>query len=315
MGQTFSLWNRWASGSLAVDSDGSGIYCVVLVIAAVSHRVLQVAAFRRVLKVFVSIFCNWFEIEEDHVWIKFDEVRAHVDLMHAVELGSVGVMGPAVNGGAPTPRPPGLTSREEDRRRMKDPLEEREGKKKEKLEELEIEELEENCREWRQKQLRKITDRVFDHFKDDYGKDHLAFEDLYIAVLFVYNDINKHLPGPHIDPPPKASVKAMMEYGKAIKESAIKNFLDTYDTNLDGQLDGEEFADFIQKLTGDTLCVVSRNLIIAMVVAPMVALMTKRATEGVPGVGKVVQRLPNSVYASIVALGVMLIQRSSEECD
>ncbi|XP_058103839.1 uncharacterized protein LOC131247903 [Magnolia sinica] len=154
--------------------------------------------------------------------------------------------------------------------------------------------------QWRQRQLRKITDKVFDHFKDDYGKDHLAFEDLYIAVLFVYNDINKHLPGPHIDPPSKASVKAMME---------------TYDVNLDGQLNREEFAGFIQKLTADTLSVVSRNLIIAMVVAPMVALMTKRATEGVPGIGKYVQRVPNSIYASIVALGVVLVQKSGEECE
>ncbi|XP_077234811.1 calcium-binding EF hand family protein isoform X2 [Tasmannia lanceolata] len=155
-------------------------------------------------------------------------------------------------------------------------------------------------KQWREKQLRKITDRVFDHLKDDSGKDHLVFEDLYIAVLFVYNDINKHLPGPHIDPPSKISVKAMME---------------TYDSDLNGQLNREEFAEFIQKLTGDTLCVVSRNLIIAMIVAPAVAVLTKRATEGVPGVGKVVQRIPNSIFASLVALGVMLLQNSGEELE
>ncbi|RWR87267.1 EF-hand domain-containing protein [Cinnamomum micranthum f. kanehirae] len=154
--------------------------------------------------------------------------------------------------------------------------------------------------EWRHKQLRKITDRVFDHFKDDYGKDHLAFEDLYIAVLFVYNDINKHLPGPHIDPPSKASVKTLME---------------TYDTNQDKQLNREEFAEFIQQLTAETLTVVSRNMIVAVVVAPMVALMTKRATEGMPGVGKVVQRIPNSIYATIITLGVVLLQNSGEEVE
>lgn len=153
-------------------------------------------------------------------------------------------------------------------------------------------------KQWRQRQLRKITDRVFDHFKDDYGKDHLAFEDLYIAVLFVYNDINKHLPGPHIDPPSKASVKALME---------------AYDVNLDGQLNREEFYEFIQKMTAETLSVVSRNMIIAVIMAPVIALLTKRATEGVPHVGKVVQRIPNSVYASIVTLGVVLLQKSGEE--
>lgn len=85
-----------------------------------------------------------------------------------------------------------------------------------------------------------------------------------------------------------------------------------YDINLDGLLDREEFAEFIRELTADTITAVSRNLIIALVVTPTVALMTKRATEGVPGVGKAVQRLPNSVYALIVALGVVLAQKSGE---
>lgn len=82
--------------------------------------------------------------------------------------------------------------------------------------------------------------------------------------------------------------------------------------NLDMQLDREEFAEFIRKLTSDTVTAISRNLIIALVVAPTVALLTKRATEGVPGVGKVVHKVPNSVYASIVTLGVVMLQRSGE---
>ncbi|XLS77724.1 hypothetical protein HN51_061949 [Arachis hypogaea] len=39
----------------------------------------------------------------------------------------------------------------------------------------------------------------------------LKFEDLYIVVLIVYNDINKHLPGPHFDLPPKDKVREMMK--------------------------------------------------------------------------------------------------------
>jgi len=89
-------------------------------------------------------------------------------------------------------------------------------------------------------------------------------------------------------------------------------YLQEYDLNLDGLLDREEFAEFIKKLTADTVTAVSRNLIIALIVAPTVALLTKRATEGVPGVGKVVHKVPNSVYASIVTLGVVLIQKSGE---
>ncbi|XP_074559589.1 uncharacterized protein LOC141815540 [Curcuma longa] len=156
-------------------------------------------------------------------------------------------------------------------------------------------------RQWKEKQIRKITDRVFDHIKDDAAsRDALTFEEVYISVLCVFNDINKHLPGPHHDPPSKEKLRSLMK---------------EYDVNLDGLLDREEFTKFIRKLTNDTLSTVSLNLIIALVLAPAVALLTKRATEGVPGVGKVVQRLPSSVYASIITLGVIVIQKSSEGCE
>ncbi|KAL6323017.1 hypothetical protein AAG906_023635 [Vitis piasezkii] len=153
-------------------------------------------------------------------------------------------------------------------------------------------------KEWRQRQIRKITDKVFDHIKNDDGRANLTFEDLYIAVLLVYNDMNKKLPGPHFDPPSKELVR------EKIQEC---------DINLDGEIDREEFGAFIQKLTVDAFITVSQGLLITLVVAPTVAVATKRATEGVPGVGKVVQRLPNSVYASLITLAIVLFQRSSYE--
>lgn len=82
--------------------------------------------------------------------------------------------------------------------------------------------------------------------------------------------------------------------------------------NLDGQINHDEFVKFIQKLTTDTLAVVSQGLLVALVVAPTVAMATKKATEGVPGVGKVVQKLPNSIYASLVTLAIVWLQASRE---
>ncbi|KAJ7961660.1 Calcium-binding EF-hand [Quillaja saponaria] len=155
-------------------------------------------------------------------------------------------------------------------------------------------------KQWRQRQIRKITDKVFDRVKNQAGTANLTFEDLYIAVLLVYNDLNKRLPGPHFDPPSKEQVRA------SIKDC---------DINLDGEINSEEFVRFIQKLTADTFIVVSQGLIITLVVAPSVAMATKRATEGVPGVGKVVQKLPNSVYASLVTLAVVLFQKGLQEYD
>ncbi|KAF3447567.1 hypothetical protein FNV43_RR12754 [Rhamnella rubrinervis] len=155
-------------------------------------------------------------------------------------------------------------------------------------------------KQWRQKQIRIITDKVFDRVKNQSGKASLAFEDLYIAVLLVYNDINKRLPGPHFDPPTKEDVIAMVQ---------------DCDINLDGEIDREEFVKFIMQLTADAFVVVSQGLILTLVVAPTVAMATKKATEGVPGVGKIVQRLPNSIYASLVTLAVVLFQKSSRELE
>ncbi|CAN6697663.1 unnamed protein product [Malus baccata var. baccata] len=100
-------------------------------------------------------------------------------------------------------------------------------------------------KQWRRKQIRRITDEVFDlYFKSETGSVNLNFDDLYIGVLLVFNELNKRLPGPHIDPPSKDIVLDMM------KEN---------DLNLDGEIDREEFANFIKQLTADTFIIVSQG--------------------------------------------------------
>lgn len=41
-------------------------------------------------------------------------------------------------------------------------------------------------KQWREKQIRKISDKVFDYFQSDLGKANMTFEELYIAVLLVF---------------------------------------------------------------------------------------------------------------------------------
>ncbi|KAH1241707.1 hypothetical protein GmHk_07G019224 [Glycine max] len=125
-------------------------------------------------------------------------------------------------------------------------------------------------KEWRQRQIRKITDRVFDKVKNQMETDKLNFEDLYIAVLL------------------------------------------SCDINLDGDIDRDEFYDFIMIMTADTFTFVSQKLIVTFVVAPTVAVATKKATEGVPGVGKLVQKIPNSVYASLVTIAAVWFQKKAQ---
>lgn len=81
--------------------------------------------------------------------------------------------------------------------------------------------------------------------------------------------------------------------------------------NLDGMIDREEFAELVKKVTKETAKSVGQNLLVGLVLVPTIALIAKRATEGVPVVGKVTQNLPNFVYASIVALGVVIVQQGS----
>uniref|UniRef100_A0A0V0GML8 Putative ovule protein n=1 Tax=Solanum chacoense TaxID=4108 RepID=A0A0V0GML8_SOLCH len=84
------------------------------------------------------------------------------------------------------------------------------------------------------------------------------------------------------------------------------------DINTDGELDRQELVKFIRKLTKDTFIMVSQGLLITLAVASTIAVLTKRSTEGVPHVGKVVQKMPNSVYASLVTLAVVLFQQVVE---
>ncbi|KAK7286932.1 hypothetical protein RJT34_22299 [Clitoria ternatea] len=153
-------------------------------------------------------------------------------------------------------------------------------------------------KEWRKRQIRKITDRVFDNVKNHVETERLSFADLYIAVLLVYNDINKFIPGPHSDPPSK---------------DRIREVIKICDINFDGEIDRDEFYGFIQQMIPVTFSVVSQKLLVTLFVAPTVAVATKRATEGVPCVGKVVQRLPNSVYASLVTIAAVWFQRKGQE--
>lgn len=153
-------------------------------------------------------------------------------------------------------------------------------------------------REVRDEQMKRIVDHVFEYFSGHSGNDRLNFHELYAAVLLVYNDINKHFPGPHYDPPTREEVQAMVEI---------------FDTNNDGFLDREEFARFIEKFTSRIAKKVGRTLLIFAIAAPALAIATKRATEGVPHVGKFVRRVPNGVYASLVTAIVLFLEKRSQK--
>ncbi|KAL3689126.1 hypothetical protein R1sor_015435 [Riccia sorocarpa] len=145
--------------------------------------------------------------------------------------------------------------------------------------------------------IRFIVDKVFDRFTGHSGLNTLTFHELYAAILLVYNDINKKLPGPHHDPPSREEV---------LRE------LETFDTNSNGVLDREEFAAFLEKFTSDLYVGLSRNIFIFGIGAPLLALVAKRATEQIPSVGPVVKRIPNFIYASVLTTAVAFLGQAKK---
>ncbi|CAM6109253.1 unnamed protein product [Calypogeia fissa] len=139
--------------------------------------------------------------------------------------------------------------------------------------------------------IRKIIDRVFVNFTAGTGEDRISKPELYTAVLVVYNDINKKIPGPHRDPPSREEVYALLE---------------EHDTNKNGYLDREEFAAFLQKFTKTVVTGVTTGLLV-YAAAPLLAMLAKRATESLPRVGPVVQRIPNFFYATVVTTAVTIL--------
>ncbi|KAG7018923.1 hypothetical protein SDJN02_20800, partial [Cucurbita argyrosperma subsp. argyrosperma] len=164
-------------------------------------------------------------------------------------------------------------------------------------------------KEWRDEQLRNISDRIFDMIGDK--KDKLSFEDLYIATLLTPSgvpartpapevggfDINKRLPISHLDPPTEERFREL------IKEN---------DWNQDKKIGRDEFLGFILSLTSDAFISLSHRLILTLVIAPTVAVVTKRSTEGIPVVGSLVQKLPSSAYAFLVTLAAFVFQNSQK---
>lgn len=60
----------------------------------------------------------------------------------------------------------------------------------------------------------------------------------------------------------------------------------------------------------ETFKVVRGKLIATLVLAPTVATTTKETAEGVPGVGKLVQRLPKLVYAALMTVVAVWLQEN-----
>ncbi|KAG0596604.1 hypothetical protein M758_UG269600 [Ceratodon purpureus] len=142
-------------------------------------------------------------------------------------------------------------------------------------------------------QVERIVDRVWDRFKSvSEFDDRLGVQDLYCAVLLVYNDINKINPGPWNDPPERKEVEDMLK---------------KFDKNHDGKLDRDDFLAFLQSFTKNVSTRISTNILIFSFVLPLLVGATRRFTERLPKVGALVRRIPNVIFSSLVTAAFVML--------
>ncbi|GLJ29541.1 hypothetical protein SUGI_0582680 [Cryptomeria japonica] len=146
--------------------------------------------------------------------------------------------------------------------------------------------------------VRQITDQIFDKVTE--GKESANVNDVYTGILLAFNDINRMMPGPHLDPPSKQDVEK-------------------FDKDKNGHVDKEEFALFVEKFTFDLINEISKSITVSalggpaviIVGAPVMAGMAKSSSEKVPVIGKLLSKLPDSMFASTITVVAMLLLQST----
>ncbi|XP_077247506.1 uncharacterized protein LOC143887272 isoform X2 [Tasmannia lanceolata] len=110
--------------------------------------------------------------------------------------------------------------------------------------------------------VQKICDKIFNQCVEQNGRELLRLNDLHLAILLVYNAVNKHFNGPHKEPPSVEEVRAMIEL-LLTKE------------NVEG-IDREQFYQLILKsISKDLNQLLINKFVLALLVAPAFAEITK----------------------------------------
>ncbi|KAG0592711.1 hypothetical protein KC19_1G275300 [Ceratodon purpureus] len=141
-------------------------------------------------------------------------------------------------------------------------------------------------------QVRVAVDRIWEKVVSATDEGRIGLQDLYCAILLVYNELNKRLPGPWNEPPSKKEVEAMFEQ---------------FDKDNDGKLEKEEFAAFLQGFTKKETTRITTNILLFSFLIPLLVDGTRQITERIPKVGGVVQIVPQAVFSSVVTTAIVLL--------
>ncbi|CAM0902965.1 unnamed protein product [Alopecurus aequalis] len=139
----------------------------------------------------------------------------------------------------------------------------------------------------------RICEKVFEELANKDSKL-LEIDSLHVAILMVYNSINKQLVGPHKDPPCMKVFSEKKERYRAVKPAGITQ---------------QEFQELIMEwVQKDLRLVLANKAAVAILAAPLLAVSAKNAGRQVPRMRDAVDRLPTPLLFVVFSAGLMLLQ-------
>ncbi|KAG0498717.1 hypothetical protein HPP92_003408 [Vanilla planifolia] len=146
----------------------------------------------------------------------------------------------------------------------------------------------------RKLQVRRICEKVFEQCADN--NKMLPSNKLHVAILMVYNSVNKQLLSPHKEPPSMEKVNAKVEAFRSKGNEA---------------LDKQQFSDLIiEWIQKDLHIVLANRMILALLAAPVMAIKTKSAAMNVPRIRPIAEKVPTPLIISAYSVGLVLLQDS-----
>ncbi|XP_042466771.1 uncharacterized protein LOC122049452 [Zingiber officinale] len=134
--------------------------------------------------------------------------------------------------------------------------------------------------------LKEICSEVFAQYA---SQDLLPLGNLQVAVLRVYNSLNKNMLGPHKEPPSNSDIEEK-----------------TKKLNDKGGIREDEFYNLMEEWTKKDLRIyMAHKLVLSLMAAPSLTLATKR----VPKIGHVFEKTPTPILFSVYSIGLLLSQR------
>lgn len=138
--------------------------------------------------------------------------------------------------------------------------------------------------------VEKSIDRVYNEVANLDGDGLMDVTELYVAVLLVFNDLNKFVPGGHINPP---------------KRKVVEGLLKSFDLNLDGKLSRAEFEELVRKTMPGLVKRIILHVAIYCSVVPILVWATKAS------VSQVSESVGNSIPGGLLATVYTIILKVS----